>query len=203
MNEDQLEKDPISQFKKWFEEASEQEDLPEATTLSTASLPSGRISSRVVLLKELDARGFVVFSNWDKSKKARDVKSNQYAALNFFWKKMQRQVRVEGIVEFISAEENQKYFNTRPRGSKIGAWSSPQSQEISTRQALEKVVKENENKFVDVKDSEIRCPPYWGGIRIVPLEVEFWQGRESRLHDRLSFKRDDISQEFRLARVAP
>ncbi|CAI8508316.1 unnamed protein product [Pichia kudriavzevii] len=205
LNEDELDKSPIEQFHKWFEQAcASKEPIPESTVLSTCRLPSGRVSSRVVLLKELDKRGFLIFSNWDTSKKEMDFQSNKYASLNFFWKQSQRQVRVEGIMEKLSHEESQEYYQVRPRGSKIGAWSSPQSQVIKGREELEQLVSKREVEFKDLKDDEIRCPPKWGGIRIVPLEIEFWQGRNSRLHDRLTFIRESIDDsQWEVVRLAP
>lgn len=206
LKESDLKQSPIEQFNGWFKEACESgvEDIPEAVVFSTASLPSGRISSRVVLLKELDTRGFLIFSNWDTSKKERDFQTNKYASLTFLWKKFQRQVRVEGIIEKLSYEESQEYYNVRPRGSKIGAWASPQSSILTDRKELDAIVSEKEKEFKHLGDDEIKCPPKWGGIRIVPLEVEFWQGRSSRLHDRLTYRRDDInSDKWEISRLAP
>ncbi|KAH3677455.1 hypothetical protein OGATHE_000929 [Ogataea polymorpha] len=201
-----LERDPIAQFTKWFKEASEggsTDPIPESAVLSTAQLPSGRVSSRVVLFKELDHRGFIIYSNFDTSKKNKDIRSNPHAALNFFWKDLQRQVRVEGIVEFVDYETSSRYFSTRPRGSKIGAHASPQSSIIKDRDELEEKYKEAEQKFSEAKDEEIPCPPKWGGIRIVPLEIEFWQGRKSRLHDRFTYVRSSTDEPWELLRLAP
>lgn len=198
--EEDISNDPFEQFHKWFDEAKTNEDIPESTTFSTARLPSGRVSSRVVLLKELDHEGFVVYSNWKTSKKLKDFETNKYASLNFFWKKYQRQVRVEGIMKKVSYEQSNQYFQSRPRGSQIGAWSSPQSSVIDNRQVLEDKVQQSTDKF---GDNEIKCPEFWGGIKIIPLEIEFWQGRNSRLHDRLTFVRESEQDEWKLKRLAP
>lgn len=204
LTEDDIKSDPIEQFDEWFNYAtSTDEPIPESVVFSTCNRETGRISSRVVLLKELDTRGWLIFSNFDTSKKEKDLETNSYASLTFLWKKTQRQVRVEGIVERLSWEESHEYYSVRPRGSKIGAWASPQSSVIENRQVLEEMVKNKEQEFKDLKDDEIKCPPKWGGIRIVPLEVEFWQGRESRLHDRLSYRRDAIDQPWEIVRLAP
>lgn len=204
LTESDIEKDPISQFNVWFKEAQESnEPIPESLVLSTCNLNTGRVSARVLLLKELDNRGWLIFSNWDTSKKASDISTNKYVSLTFLWKQSQRQVRIEGIVEDLTREESVEYFSVRPRGSKIGAWASPQSSVISDRNSLDEMVAQFERKFEKLEDSQIPCPPKWGGIRIVPLEVEFWQGRESRLHDRITFKRGSIENDWEIQRLAP
>jgi pyridoxamine 5'-phosphate oxidase len=196
-DESQVAGDPIIQFQKWFEEAvrSEQPD-PEAMTLSTAT-PDGRVAARVVLLKGWDERGFVFFTNYE-SHKSREIINNPRVALTLYWHSLHRQVRIEGVAEKASPEESEEYFQTRPRGSQIGAWASPQSEEIIDREELERRVEEIETRF---KDRPIYCPPFWGGFRVKPESVEFWQGRESRLHDRILYVlRGDG---WRISRLAP
>jgi pyridoxamine 5'-phosphate oxidase len=204
--------DPIKTFTAWFEHArtSGLVSTPEAVVLSTAALPSGRISSRTVLMKQADSRGFVIYSNWGTSKKSRDITSNPRAALNFWWEKLERQIRVEGSTERLTEEESQIYASTRPRDSQIGAWASPQSQTIQSRNELVSRVKEINEKFED--EESIPVPHFWGGLRIVPDVVEFWQGmtlfdkanlgRPNRLHDRFVYEKQE-SGEWAIKRLAP
>ena len=170
--------------------------------LSTAPLPSGRVSARTVYLKELDPHGFIIYSNFGTSRKSQDLRSNPYASLTFYWRELERQVRVEGVAERLSPEESQAYFDTRIRGSRIGAWASRQSEVIDNRAVLEQRVKEVEMRF-EGKD-EIPVPEFWGGLRVKPLYVEFWQGRESRLHDRFVYERESAdSDEWTIKRLGP
>jgi pyridoxamine 5'-phosphate oxidase len=196
-NESQVAGDPITQFKRWFDEAarSEQPDV-EAMTLSTAT-PDGRVAARIVLLKGCDDRGFVFFTNYE-SRKSREMMNNSQVALTFYWSALHRQVRIEGVAEKTSPEESEEYFQTRPRDSQIGAWASPQSEEIANREELERRVDEIEARF---KNRLVNCPPFWGGFRVKPERIEFWQGRESRLHDRILYTLHDT--EWRIARLAP
>jgi len=196
-NKSQVAGDPITQFKKWFDEAaqSDQPD-PEAMTLSTATL-DGHVAARIVLLKGCDERGFVFFTNYE-SRKSREMMSNPRVSLTFYWHALHRQVRIEGVVEKAPPEESEEYFQTRPRGSQIGAWASPQSGEIANREELELRVAETEARF---KDQAINCPPFWGGFRVKPERIEFWQGRESRLHDRILYCLRE--GEWRISRLAP
>lgn len=208
LNELEIDTDPIEQFHKWFDEAkaSVPEGLsiiPESVTFSTARLPLGRVSLRVVLLKELDTHGFIVYSNWQTSKKSQDYELNKWASLTFFWPYAQRQVRVEGKMEKVERDISQRYYDTRPRGSKIGAWASPQSQAIKSRDELDTYYKKYEEQFKDKDDNGIECPEFWGGMRIVPYEIEFWQGGVSRLHDRLVFQRESPDQAWAVQRLAP
>jgi pyridoxamine 5'-phosphate oxidase len=192
---------PTDQFHKWFKEAQEQGVYqPETVTFSTAELPSGRVSARVVYMKELDAKGFVIYSNWDTSRKASDVRSNPHASLTFYWREQERQVRVEGTVERLMNEESQVYYDTRIRGSRLGAWASQQSKVLESREELEKRVADVEKRF-EGKD-EIPVPEFWGGLRVVPDMVEFWQGRPSRLHDRLMYTKGD-GGEWKVVRLSP
>lgn len=189
--------DPLQQFSDWFAESvqAEQPD-PEAMTLSTATV-DGRVSARVVLLKGLDERGFVFFTNYE-SRKSRELLANPHAALTFYWHALHRQVRIEGTVEKVAAQESEAYFQTRPRGSQLGAWASPQSEEIESRAALEQRLAEIEERF---EVEPMHCPPFWGGFRVKPTRIEFWQGRESRLHDRILYMRQDGA--WRISRLAP
>ncbi|KAL7919733.1 pyridoxamine 5'-phosphate oxidase [Trichoderma austrokoningii] len=209
---------PIPQFHAWFSLAQRTPSIsqPEACTLSTASLPSGRVSSRIVYLKELDAHGFVMYTNLGTSRKAHDLQTNPHASLVFYWPPLQRQVRVEGVTETNSREESQTYFDTRVRGSRIGAWASKQSvvltpkassdgNEDDGRAELEGWVKDVEERFKD--QDTIPVPDFWGGLRLVPKRVEFWQGRESRLHDRFVYEweegKDGEEGRWRLERLSP
>ncbi len=175
--------DPLDQFGLWFEEAINSKTLePNAMALATAN-KSGIPSVRIVLLRKFNERGFVFFTNYF-SAKANDINENPNAALLFYWPELERQVRINGKVEKVTKEESENYFNTRPRGHRIGAWASEQSRVIENRLILEKRFKEIEEKY---KDDNIPLPPFWGGYRLIPNAYEFWQGRESRLHDRLRY----------------
>ena len=198
-----LNKDPLKQFHAWFSEANDSGVFhPETVTLSTAHLPTGRVSARMVYLKELDKRGFVIYSNWETSRKAADIRSNPCAALTFNWPKLERQVRVEGKAERLTSEESQKYFDTRIRGSKIGAWASPQSSILRDREELEERVQKIESRFEN--QDNIPVPDFWGGMRILPQAIEFWQGRQSRLHDRFLYQKEQIVDgDWSIQRLSP
>jgi pyridoxamine 5'-phosphate oxidase len=189
--------DPVVQFQHWFEEGlrAEQPD-PEAMTLATVA-DDGRVSARIVLLKGCDERGFVFFTNYE-SRKGRELVAHPQAALTFYWHVLNRQVRIEGCCEKVSPEESTVYFQSRPLGSQLGAWASPQSQPIASREFLEARVAEMTARFAT---EPLTCPPFWGGFLLRPDTVEFWQGRESRLHDRIVYAR--IADGWRCARLAP
>lgn len=194
--EDSVSHNPFAQFQHWFAEALQagQPDI-EAMTLSTTE--DGRVSARIVLLKGVDERGFVFFTNY-QSRKSREMLANPHVALTFFWNALERQVRIEGTVERVAPQESEEYFQTRPRGSQLGAWASPQSDVIVSREVLEQRLAEVEQRF---QDQPITCPPFWGGFRVTPERVEFWQGRESRLHDRIVFSRHN--EDWQISRLAP
>ena len=199
LDENGIASDPFHQFTTWYDEAvAAGLPEPEAMTLSTATL-EGRPSARIVLLRGYDERGFCFFSNY-ASQKGRELAVNPYAAVTFHWVELERQVRIAGRVEKVSAAESDAYFKSRPAQSRIGAWSSPQSEVIASRDTLEQLVKEYQEKYSD--ESAIPRPEHWGGYRVIPERIEFWQGRPSRLHDRLRFSR--IEQEaWTLERLAP
>jgi pyridoxamine 5'-phosphate oxidase len=189
--------DPFAQFGRWFRQAQEARvPEPNAMTLCTVDA-HGRPSARIVLLKEVDARGFVFYTNHD-SRKGRDLTAHPGAALLFFWAELERQVRIEGDVEVVDAAVADAYFRTRPRASRIGAWASPQSRTLPDRAALEARFAEAERRFAA---GDVPRPPRWGGYRVVPYAFEFWQGRASRLHDRVAYSPADSG--WRTRRLAP
>jgi pyridoxamine 5'-phosphate oxidase len=189
--------DPVQQFGRWFDEArAANVPEPNAMTLATVDA-SGAPSARVVLLKSFDARGFSFYTNYD-SRKGRELAGNPRAALCFFWQPLERQVRVEGAVERVGREESEAYFQSRPRQAQIGAWVSQQSSPITSRAELERIEAELQRRFAD---GAVPLPDYWGGYRLAPTAIEFWQGRASRLHDRLLYTRTDGG--WALRRLSP
>jgi len=188
--------EPFTPFRRWLDDAWKGEPNAHAMTLATTA-SDGRPSARMVLLKGLDARGFVFYTNLD-SRKSKELFANSHAALCFMWKSLNRQVRVEGVVELVTDEEADDYFASRPRDSQIGAWASDQSQPLPSRAELERRVEEFARRF---PEGEVSRPPHWSGFRVVPVSIEFWHERPFRLHDRLLFVREGT--EWRRERLFP
>lgn len=197
LTEKDLAKDPFRQFEKWFQEA-EGAKIPEPNAMVLSSVGAdGRPSARTVLLKGVDGRGFVFYSNYE-SRKGRELEGNSHAAVVFPWIMLERQVIVEGQVTKVPREESEAYFHSRPRASQLAAWISQQSRIISGRSLLEDSYKELEKKYAG---EEVPLPPHWGGWRLAPTSVEFWQGRRSRLHDRLRYRK--VGDSWVVERLAP
>jgi pyridoxamine 5'-phosphate oxidase len=189
--------DPFDQFARWLAEAQAAETVEvNAMVLATAT-PAGRPSARVVLLRGFDKSGFVFFTDY-RSRKGEELEANPRAALTFYWGELERQVRIEGAAARTTFEESGAYFHTRPVGSRLGAWTSYQSRPIASREDLEAGLREVERRF---SGSDIPVPPHWGGYRVSPESFEFWQGRESRLHDRIRYLRD--GERWRIERLSP
>jgi pyridoxamine 5'-phosphate oxidase len=198
LSEEDLNPDPVRQFQSWYEDAIAQ-DLPEPNAMSLATVaPDGQPYLRTVLLKLYDRQGFVFFTNYE-SRKSAQIGTNPRVALLFPWVALARQVQIVGTARRISTAESLRYFTTRPRGSQIGAWASPQSQVITSRSLLEQKVAEMQRHFAD---GAIPLPDFWGGYRVEPTELEFWQGRDCRLHDRFRYRRA-AGGEWGVERLAP
>ncbi|NBC47079.1 MAG: pyridoxamine 5'-phosphate oxidase [Gammaproteobacteria bacterium] len=199
LDQHQLDPDPILQFQRWYEETIATR-LPEPNAMSLSTVDAaGQPSLRTVLLKLYDAQGFVFFTNY-QSTKARQIEANNRVALLFPWVALARQVTILGTAERIPTAESLRYFITRGRGSRLGAWASPQSQVISSRSLLEQ-------KFAEIKQrfgsGEIPLPDFWGGYRVIPSSIEFWQGRDNRLHDRFVYRRESPEADWTIERLAP
>ncbi len=192
LHESDAHPDPIGLFRRWFGDAlSANLHEPNAMILATATR-AGRPSARVVLLKGFDERGFVFYTNYE-GRKGRELEENPYCALVFYWGELERQVRVEGRTSRVSGEESEAYYQSRPRGSRLGAWASAQSRPVEGREVLEGRLRELEREY---EGREVPRPSFWGGYRVEPEEMEFWQGRENRLHDRLVYRRSDEGWEI-------
>ena len=197
LDETSVDPDPIGQFQLWFQQALDAR-LPEPNAMTVATVDAqGRPSARIVLIKGVDERGFVFYTNYE-SRKGCELAANPHASLLFYWIELERQVRIEGAVEKTSAEQSDAYFASRPLPSRIGAWASEQSREIASRTELEAREKAFAERFGETPPR----PPHWGGYRLVPERIEFWQGRPSRLHDRILYTRE-AGAHWRISRLSP
>lgn len=193
-----LDPDPITQFEKWFGEAAAAE-IRDVNAMSVATVSAdGGPDVRIVLLKGVSEGGFVFYTNYE-SAKGREIAANPRVALNFFWVQLERQIRISGVAEKTTREESEAYFHSRPTGSQLGAWASPQSEVIENRAVLEKKLAEMAQRFAD---KSVPLPPHWGGYRVLPEAIEFWQGRTNRLHDRFCYSRQGDNG-WRIDRLAP
>lgn len=200
LNEGDVFENPIRQFQKWFEEAQTQQ-VDEVNAMTLATVTDGIPSARIVLLKGLDDEGFRFYTNYD-SDKGQAIADNPNVALVFFWKELQRQVRIQGTAVLLPEQTSTEYFQSRPKGSQIGAWASPQSKIITDRSLLENNVKNLETEYQS--QEALPRPQHWGGYVVKPYKIEFWQGRKSRLHDRLCYTLTDLDpQKWKIDRLAP
>lgn len=197
LDEKDVNSNPILQFEKWFKEAVDSKvNEPNAMTVCT-STTEGKPSARILLLRNFNENGFVFYTNYT-SRKGLEIEKNPHAALLFFWPELERQVRIEGVLEKQSKEDSDLYFNTRPKGSKLGAWSSPQSKIIDNRKVLDDNYKVFSEKF---SDETVPRPDFWGGYILKPESIEFWQGRPSRMHDRILYLKENNN--WKINRLAP
>ena len=197
LDERTVSKDPLQQFDRWFKEAVDAK-VPEPTAFHLSTVNGGRPASRIVLLKGIENGMFVFYTNY-QSRKGKELDGNPACSLTFFWPELERQVRIEGVASRIDAKRSDEYFQSRPRGSQVGAWASPQSSVINERSLLEERAKQIEEKYKGL--DKLPRPHQWGGYEIDPVMIEFWQGRPSRLHDRILFTREDAG--WRINRLAP
>jgi pyridoxamine 5'-phosphate oxidase len=198
LSESEAHPNPFHQFKTWFDQArNAQLPEPNAMTIATATL-DGKPSARMVLLKDYDERGFVFYTNY-ASYKGQQLLQNPWGAIAFWWAELERQVRITGRVEKVSEAEADQYFNSRPKGSQLGAWASNQSQVIESREVLEQRLQQLKDEY---ENKAVMRPPHWGGFRVIPDEIEFWQGRPSRLHDRLLYQRSEDGS-WQIQRLSP
>ncbi len=198
LSEIEVNPNPFTQFQQWFDQALAAQLLePNAMTVATATA-DGKPKARMVLLKDFDERGFVFYTNYN-SQKGQELAENPQASLVFWWAELERQVRISGRVEKVSENESDEYFNSRPLNSRLGAWASNQSEVIESREVLTRHLEELQTKY---HNQDIKRPPHWGGLRVIPTEIEFWQGRPSRLHDRLRYTRLNDGS-WKIERLSP